>query len=79
MCWVVCGGFLSVFVFYTSLVESPTNFKQRYANYVHYTVQPQSYTTHSGGRELPLMRRRSHHLEISSATVSEEKRELKIK
>lgn len=32
-----------------------------------------------GGRELPLMRRRSHHLEISSATVSEEKRELKIK
>lgn len=48
MCWVVCGGFLSVFVFYTSLVESPTNFKQRYANYVHYTVQPQSYTTHSG-------------------------------
>lgn len=29
--------------------------------------------------ELPLMRRRSHHLEISSATVSEEKRELKIK
>lgn len=46
--WFV-GVFLSVFVFYTSLVESPTNFKQRYANYVHYTVQPQSYTTHSGG------------------------------
>lgn len=42
-------GFLSVSVFYTSLVESPTNFKQRDANYVHYTVQPQSRTTHSGG------------------------------
>lgn len=42
--WFV--GFF-VFVFYTSLVESPTNFKQRYANYVHYTVQPQSHTTHS--------------------------------
>lgn len=48
MCWVVCGFFFCLFLFfYTSLVESPTNFKQRYANYVHYTVQPQSHTTHN--------------------------------
>lgn len=65
--WFV--GFF-VFVFYTSLVESPTNFKQRYANYVHYTVQPQSHTTHSAVGAAA-QRRRSHHLEISSATVSE--------
>lgn len=47
MCFVFLWIFLSFFFFYTSLVESPTNFKQRYANYVHYTVQPRSHTTHS--------------------------------
>lgn len=55
--------------FYTSLVESPTNFQQRYANYAHYTVQPRSHTTHSAARP-PLEEGRSHHLEISSAIVS---------
>lgn len=49
--WGFCEVFVFVFFFVaffnTSLVESPTNFKQRYANYVHYTVQPRSHTTHS--------------------------------
>lgn len=56
----------------TSNKDMPTMFTIQYSH---------SHTLPTAGRggELPLMRRRSHHLEISSATVSEEKRELKIK
>lgn len=74
MCVLVFVDFFVFFFpfvnfFYTSLVESPTNFQQRYANYAHYTVQPRSHTTHSAARP-PLEEGRSHHLEISSAIVS---------